>query len=175
MVCSECKCKYYPECSYGEDTDPCDDCMNGADGSHKRLPRSCRLRDDTELPGAEWDDDKIAEVTLPEAWQYFCTKLIVPSISPGARSMLLSRFEGFYNDELEPMLYDDLDGDETDADDEDLVPNVMRDIKDIFTKMQDVINSSEETSKLVEKIQKVYKEKIEPKLCDTFGEMLMES
>lgn len=153
--------------------------MNGADGSHKRLPKSCRLSDETELPGAEWDDDKIAEVTLPEAWQYFCTRLMSPSISPEARSILLSRFEGFYNDELEPMLYDDLEDDETEADDDDddeteaddvdVVPKVVHDIKDIFTKMQGAINSSEETSNLISCIQKVYEDRIEPKLCDSYG------
>ena len=128
---------------YGEDTDPCDDCMDGADGSHKRLPRSCRLNDETELPGAEWDDAKIAEVTLPEAWQYF------------------------YTDELEPMLYNDSEDDETTADD---VPKAVRAIKGIFTKMQDGINNSDETSNLITCIQKAYKEKIEPKLCDSFGD-----
>lgn len=169
MVCSECKCKYYPECRYGEYTDPCDDCMNGADGSHKRLPKSCRLSDETELPGAEWDDDKIAEVTLPEAWQYFCTKLMVPSISPEARSVLLRRFEGFHNDEIEPMLYE-LEDNEigADDDDDDDMPKLVSDIKDIFVKMRNVNNSSEETSKLISCIQDLYKTHIERKLCDDY-------
>lgn len=67
------------------------------------------------------------------------------------------------------MLYylDVSEDDETDADD---VPKVVNDIKDIFTKMQEAINTSEETSKLIERIQKVYIDKIEPKLCDSYDD-----
>ena len=92
---------------------------------------------------------------------------MLPGISPEARSILLSRFEGFYIDEIEPMLYDDSEDDETTDDD---VPKAVRAIKGIFTKMQDGINNSDETSSLITCIQKAYKEKIEPKLCDSFGD-----
>ena len=39
------------------------------------LPKHLRKLDDTELPNAEWDDTKIAEVTLEEVFEFFLRKL----------------------------------------------------------------------------------------------------
>jgi hypothetical protein len=37
QICSNCQCTDYPNCCFGED--PCDTCINGADGLHKVLPK----------------------------------------------------------------------------------------------------------------------------------------
>lgn len=105
MVCIDCLCLEHPDC-IGKDGDSCDNCINGASGYHKRLDRSLRRDDESELPDAEWDDDKIAEVTLEEAFGYFLRKLTENVRHWQTFSEYLLRFKLFYQNEIEAHLYD---------------------------------------------------------------------
>ena len=55
--------------------EPCEVCINGATGAHKKLWKEDREDDSSEEPGAEWDNRKLDEVTVPEALDYYFKRL----------------------------------------------------------------------------------------------------
>lgn len=113
MVCVDCLCAEYPDCAY-ENGEPCENCIHGVSGYHKRLCKDVRVDDDSELPDAEWDDAKIDEVTLDEAFDYFLRKLAENTRHSKTFDEYVSRFKVFYRDEIEAHLYDNMD--EADSD-----------------------------------------------------------
>lgn len=112
MPCVDCLCAEHPDCAY-KNGEPCNNCIHGASGYHKRLCRQQRLDDDSELPDAEWDDAKIAEVTLDEAFEYFLRKLAENVRHCKTFDEYVSRFKAFYEDEIEAHLSDEIDDDDS--------------------------------------------------------------
>lgn len=142
------------------------------DGQHKRLPKSCRLNDESELPGFDWDNAKIAEVSKPEAWHYFCNKLMSPDVDLKSRRALLSRFELFYILEIESVFYeeweDEPESDGGESDDSDFDDAFLHDNMQVFQKLPEVIDSVEEANKLIGLLQKSFEEHIKPELKKRF-------
>ena len=103
--------------------------VHGASGYHKRLDRSLRRNDESEQPDAAWDDDKIAEVTLEEAFEYFLRKLAENVRHWQTFSGYLSRFKLFYQDEIEAHLYDledEVSNDDSQSDSDELNFSAMK-------------------------------------------------
>lgn len=115
MVCATCKCKN--DCMLPGSEEPCEDCISGADGSHKRLPRALRLNDASEQPDAIWDNEKLGEVPVAEGLEYLRRKL--KAVNQPERQYWVEMLEEFYNDHLEDFLWD------IDAADEDRVKHLL--------------------------------------------------